>query len=212
MDVAAVFSDLEPIEQNEGPEPVVRIAYTPDFIEVMGYFRRILVDEEYSARALQLSEEAIGLNAANYTAWQFRRRCITKLNEQGTEEQRKDAWRKELIFCDEQCRNNMKNYQVRKRCRGRQPLRAATRPPSPHVPPPSWPCRHPSLKPPCDPRPQVWFHRRSCVEQLGEADKEMEFLEEILEEDAKNYHAWGHRQWVLRTFSLWSNELAFVER
>ena len=29
--------------------------------------------------------------------------------------------------------------------------------------------------------------------------------------DAKNYHAWGHRQWVLRTFGGWEDELAYVE-
>ena len=29
--------------------------------------------------------------------------------------------------------------------------------------------------------------------------------------DAKNYHAWGHRQWVLRTFGGWEEELAYVE-
>ena len=224
MDLASIFSDVEPIEQNEGPEPVVRIAYSPDFIEVMGYFRRILVNEEYSERALRLSAEAIGMNAANYTAWQFRRKCIAKLHEQTSEEERKAAWRKELAFCDDQCRNNMKNYQVR---RGRG-ARTRCAQPSPRpllASPPARPRRRsqppvfdasPLLSTTPSPTrpavPQVWFHRRSCVEQIGEADKEMEFLEEILDEDAKNYHAWGHRQWVLRTFSLWSGELAFVER
>ena len=35
---------------------------------------------------------------------------------------------------------------------------------------------------------------------------------QVLEEDAKNYHAWGHRQWVLKKFALWDQELAFVEK
>jgi protein farnesyltransferase/geranylgeranyltransferase type-1 subunit alpha len=29
--------------------------------------------------------------------------------------------------------------------------------------------------------------------------------------DAKNYHAWAHRQWLVRTFNLWSLELGVVE-
>merc|ERR1711881_7875 len=29
--------------------------------------------------------------------------------------------------------------------------------------------------------------------------------------DQKNYHAWQHRQWVLKEFSLWDGELAFVD-
>lgn len=40
----------------------------------------------------------------------------------------------------------------------------------------------------------------------------MLFIEEILDEDAKNYHAWGHRQWMLRKYNLWSDELKFVDR
>ena len=53
--LAATFADVEPIDQDDGPTPVVRIAYTQAFSIIMGYFRRILVNEEYSQRALQLS-------------------------------------------------------------------------------------------------------------------------------------------------------------
>ena len=31
-------------------------------------------------------------------------------------------------------------------------------------------------------------------------------------QDQKNYHAWQHRQWVLATFKLFANELAFIDR
>ena len=34
---------------------------------------------------------------------------------------------------------------------------------------------------------------------------------EVLAEDAKNYHAWGHRQWVLKHFSLWEGELEYID-
>ena len=40
----------------------------------------------------------------------------------------------------------------------------------------------------------------------------MSFVEDILREDSKNYHAWGHRQWVLKTYSSWEGELDFVAR
>jgi len=40
----------------------------------------------------------------------------------------------------------------------------------------------------------------------------LSFVEDILEEDSKNYHAWGHRQWVLKTFSSWEGELDFTAR
>ena len=51
----ALFADATPIEQDDGPVPVVRIDYAPAFIKVMGYFRRVLVDNEHSERAMVLS-------------------------------------------------------------------------------------------------------------------------------------------------------------
>ena len=36
-------------------------------------------------------------------------------------------------------------------------------------------------------------HRRVIVERLGDVDKELQFTADILQSDAKNYHAWQHR-------------------
>ena len=33
----------------------------------------------------------------------------------------------------------------------------------------------------------------------------------ILSQDAKNYHAWQHRQWAIRKFNTYAGELAYVE-
>lgn len=49
------------------------------------------------------------------------------------------------------------------------------------------------------------------VEWLGEPGEELELTALILSQDAKNYHAWQHRQWVISTYSLFSKELEFVE-
>ena len=108
----SLFADVVPLDQDDGPNPVVRIAYSTEFTQTMGYFRSVLVSGEFSERTLLLSAEVISHNAANYTAWQYRRRCLDELHKQSTPEQRLEAWRQELCFCDEQCRNNMKNYQV----------------------------------------------------------------------------------------------------
>ena len=32
---------------------------------------------------------------------------------------------------------------------------------------------------------------------------EMDFLTRILSKDAKNYHVWSYRQWLVRHFGLW---------
>lgn len=47
---------------------------------------------------------------------------------------------------------------------------------------------------------QVWQHRRLIVSELGEPGRELEFVKENLDKDAKNYHTWGYRQWVLAHF------------
>ena len=112
MDIPAVFADLEPLLQEEGEEPIVRISYPPGFETAMNYFRRVLVNGEYSERTLRLSAEIIGHNAANYTAWLFRRRCLTKLYGASAAEGDRRAWEIELAYTTEMAMSNMKNYQV----------------------------------------------------------------------------------------------------
>lgn len=44
----------------------------------------------------------------------------------------------------------------------------------------------------------VRHHRRMVVEWLSDPTEELEFIADILSQDAKNYHAWQHRQWVIQ--------------
>nr|CAG4650272.1 EOG090X08PK [Sida crystallina] len=122
------WKDVEPIELKEGIFPVVAIAYSDRFKDVFNYFRAVIKKNEISERAFQLSSDALELNPANYTVWQFR------------------------------------------------------------------------------------HHRRVLVEWLADPSKELRLTEIILAQDAKNYHAWQHRQWVLETFRLFDKEIEFVER
>ena len=36
------------------------------------------------------------------------------------------------------------------------------------------------------------------MEWLRDPSQELEFIADILTQDAKNYHAWQHRQWVIQ--------------
>lgn len=97
------YADLKPIKQDDGGHPVVAIRYAKEFSDVHNYFRAIIHKGELSERALKLSQRVIELNAANYTAWQFRRECIFKLNYD---------LQKELEFSKEIAKGSPKNYQL----------------------------------------------------------------------------------------------------
>lgn len=44
---------------------------------------------------------------------------------------------------------------------------------------------------------QVWHHRRLLVPLAQQPQRELAFIKRGLEVDAKNYHTWSYRQWLL---------------
>ncbi len=64
---------------------------------------------------------------------------------------------------------------------------------------------------------QVWHHRRLLLTELKNPLPELLFLITVLQVDAKNYHTWAYRQWILAQFSAildertWNAEMDFVE-
>ena len=56
------------------------------------------------------------------------------------------------------------------------------------------------------------YHRKVVVEWLKDPSKELQFTADILQLDAKNYHTWQYRQWVIKEFGLWETELDYVDK
>jgi protein farnesyltransferase/geranylgeranyltransferase type-1 subunit alpha len=101
-----VFPDLEPIPQDDGPEPVCVIQYPTSFRLAYDYMRAVWKEDELSERSLKLTALCLKLNPANYTVWHFRRKCLRHL-----------GLDKEIIFKDLNLSaslggDNPKNYQI----------------------------------------------------------------------------------------------------
>ncbi len=72
-------------------------------IDAMGYLRALMEAEEYSKRALIVTQTVIALNPALYTAWMYRRDILFAL-ELDLEE--------ELVMINEFAEMVPKNYQI----------------------------------------------------------------------------------------------------
>jgi len=193
------WKDVTPVAQEDGPEPLVVIRYPPGFEEAHSYFRAIQQRNEYSERALTLTADVIEHNSANYTAWYYRRRCLSEL---------KSDLSAELAFIDSWARDSPKNYQVWYHRR--------------------WLIAEISsqLKESEDEDAETkikelgnreleyhmdvmmvnddfknyngWSHRQYIVQKFGLWHGELNFVEDLLRMDIRNNSAWNHRYTIVR--------------
>nr|AVI04913.1 farnesyltransferase-geranylgeranyltransferase type-1 subunit alpha [Tripterygium wilfordii] len=175
------WSDVIPLPQDDGPNPVVPIAYKDDFRETMDYFRALYRADERSPRSLLLTEEAINLNPGNYTVWHFRRQILESLEA--------DLFR-ELDFVDQVAKKNSKNYQIwhhrrwlaeklgtDAKCRELQFTRRILSLDAKNY--------------------HAWSHRQWVLQALGGWEDELNYCDQLLEEDVFNNSAWNQRYFVV---------------
>lgn len=184
-EIAEIFEDVTPLPQNDGPNPVCAIQYPTSFRLAFDYLRACWQSGEKSTRSWQLSGTCVKLNPANYTVWHYRRACMDALGYFDSWQVAKSKIQQDLAFSAQIGGGNPKNY-------------------------------------------QIWYHRRALLEAFEALTKddtnntetlESEFLETerayiagVLEQDSKNYHAWSHRQWLIRTIgkpAVWEEELTY---
>ncbi|KAG1462877.1 hypothetical protein G6F56_005419 [Rhizopus delemar] len=152
------WKDVTPVAQDDGPNPLVPIAYAQDYKDAMDYFRAVIRTNEQSERVLLLTQDIIDMNPAHYTVWNYRQNVLFAL---------KVDLNAELDFIDSIAADQAKNY-------------------------------------------QVWHHRQVIVDRLDTGDRELSFINYILENDSKNYHGWSYRQWVVKRFNLWKDEQTYT--
>jgi len=148
----------------------------------MDYFRAILHADEKSLRAFDLTKVVIELNAANYTAWYFRRLCLWHLEANLDEE---------LAFCNDISLQHQKNYQVwyhRQQVIEKLGHKTQERD-----------LNHCGKMLEMDSKNyHVWSYRQWAVEFYQCWEAELEYTEHMITKDVRNNSAWNHRFFVLQ--------------
>ncbi|KAJ3681131.1 hypothetical protein LUZ60_015620 [Juncus effusus] len=175
------WSDVRPVPQDDGPDPVVPIAYTDEFRDAMDYFRAVYSASEMSPRALRLTAEVLMRNPGNYTIWHFRRLVLEALNVDLTEES---------LFIDNLAERNTKNYQIwhHKRWLAEKL--------GPDVK--NDELNYTAFVLSSDAKNyHAWSHRQWVLQALGGWEGELDFCQKLLEEDIFNNSAWNQRYFVI---------------
>jgi len=173
------WKDINPLPQNDGPNPVVKILYKPKFTEVYDYMRAIMAKREMSERALAITGDAIEQNPANYTVWHYRRLVLQAIG---------SDLKEELCFCQEMIEYNPKNYQV---WHHRRVVVGWLSDPSKEKSLTRRMFGYDSKNYHC------WDYRQWIIQHYGLFDGEMEFTSSMIHEDIRNNSAWNHRFFIL---------------
>ena len=174
------WSDVIPVPQNDPPNPIVSIDYRPEYTDVMGYFRAVLASGEVSQRVLNLTSDAISMNGANYTVWHRRWEVVEKMASE-VESSGSAMDANASDAVDNSLLSNEFAYTAN----------MALENPKNY---------------------QVWNHMRLVSQALGEksAERNIAATAKALDLDSKNIHAWTHRAWCVRAFSLHDKEKEYT--
>ncbi|KAK4792200.1 hypothetical protein SAY86_022635 [Trapa natans] len=175
------WADVVPIPQDDGPNPVVPIAYKDDFRETMDYFRAVFKANELSHRSLALTSLAITLNSGNYTIWQFRRRILEAID---------SDMHFELEFTEQIAKTNSKNYQLwhHRRWVAEKLGPEAT----------EGELKFTRKIFNTDAKNyHAWSHRQWVLQNLGGWKGELDYCQKLLDEDIFNNSAWNQRYFVV---------------
>ncbi|KAG7193645.1 CAAX geranylgeranyltransferase alpha subunit [Scheffersomyces spartinae] len=176
------FEDVEPVDYTQWEGQPCSIMYSEEYVSTMGILMRLMAGEEYSERALWLTEQGIGLLASHYSIWLYRYDILRSMYSE--DEKRLEE---ELDWLEEIALANQKNYQIwnyrqliiglfkQYNYQREFPILAAM--------------LDSDLK-----NHHVWTYRKWFVEQfdLFDNEREVQFIQQLIETDVRNNSAWSH--------------------
>ncbi|KAL0076264.1 hypothetical protein J3Q64DRAFT_1772588 [Phycomyces blakesleeanus] len=173
------WADITPVPQDDGPNPLVPIAYSSDYKDAMDYFRAVSKNDERSPRVLELIAAIIEMNPAHYTVWQYRQKVLFTLG---------SDLNKELEYIDSIAENQSKNYQiwhhrqvvVEKLGNGDKELEFIN-----------------EILEGDSKNYHAWSYRQWVVAHFDKWDEELSFTDDMLVFDIRNNSAWNYRHFVL---------------
>lgn len=164
--------------------------YSEEYLSTMSSLKQYLETKTYTEEALQVTEEALSLLASHYTAWCFRLDIIKHLG--------KDLF-EELNWCEEVAIANEKNYQIwnyRQRVIElilEDPALAAQFQVRRELP------IFQMMISMDEKNHHVWLYRNWFVKRfkLYDDSGELEFVNKLIDKDARNNSAWTHKFFLL---------------
>jgi len=175
---------VQPVLQDDGPFPVCPIAYSEQFSDTMNYFRAMLHKDERSKRALDVTTEVIQLNAANYTAWYFRRLILEAI---------KVDYYDELAFITQMALDNPKNYQI---WHHRHVVVDMLQDPTKEIDFTAEILAEDAKN------YHAWSHRQWVIRTFNLWENEIHYCEYLLLKDVWNNSAWNQRYFVVKHLGL----------
>lgn len=197
------WTDIEPIAQNDGDNPLVQIMYSQDYVKATGLLRAVMAKNERTPRVLALTEAVIEMNPAHYTVWHYRLETLRALTPEAVP---KDHWLPSIFTA--QVNKDFPVGNAGESLEGiliedYEWLNSTTMQTAKNY--------------------QIW-HYRQCLKPSGSNSDfanlyfamERYIVELILNDEAKNYHAWSHLQWVVNNtpeeFQMsFEEEITFIE-
>ena len=197
------WTDVKPIVQDDGDNPLVQILYTPEYVKATELLRAVMAKGELSPRVLALTEAIIKMNPAHYTVWHYRLETLRAIKPNDVP---RDHWLASVF--KEQVNPDFDVSEAFESLDGLivedyEWLNETTKRTAKNY--------------------QIW-HYRQCLQPSGTNSHfaqlyyamERYVVELVLSDDAKNYHAWSHLQWVVKNTpqefeSTVEEEITYIE-